>query len=66
VWIIDPVDGTREYGEAREDWAVHVGLAIDGVAESARSAAPAGQCGTAERPASRHTRSRQNCRCAWW
>jgi 3'(2'), 5'-bisphosphate nucleotidase len=32
VWIIDPVDGTREYGEARADWAVHVGLAIDGVA----------------------------------
>jgi 3'(2'), 5'-bisphosphate nucleotidase len=31
VWIIDPVDGTREYGEARADWAVHVGLAIDGV-----------------------------------
>ncbi|PLK26183.1 3'(2'),5'-bisphosphate nucleotidase CysQ [Novosphingobium sp. TH158] len=30
VWIIDPVDGTREYGEARTDWAVHVGLAIDG------------------------------------
>ncbi len=32
VWIIDPVDGTREYGEERADWAVHVGLAIDGVA----------------------------------
>jgi len=31
VWIIDPVDGTREYGENRTDWAVHVGLAIDGV-----------------------------------
>jgi 3'(2'), 5'-bisphosphate nucleotidase len=30
VWIIDPVDGTREYSEGREDWAVHVGLAIDG------------------------------------
>jgi 3'(2'), 5'-bisphosphate nucleotidase len=28
VWIIDPVDGTREYGEGRIDWAVHVGLAI--------------------------------------
>ena len=31
VWIIDPVDGTREFGEARADWAVHVALAIDGV-----------------------------------
>lgn len=30
VWIVDPVDGTREYGEARDDWAVHVALAIDG------------------------------------
>jgi 3'(2'), 5'-bisphosphate nucleotidase len=32
VWIIDPLDGTREYGEGRTDWAVHVALAIDGVA----------------------------------
>jgi 3'(2'), 5'-bisphosphate nucleotidase len=31
VWIIDPVDGTREYGEARTDWAVHVAMAVDGV-----------------------------------
>nr|WP_301287230.1 3'(2'),5'-bisphosphate nucleotidase CysQ [Sphingobium sp. OAS761] len=30
VWIIDPVDGTREYGEERTDWAVHVALAVDG------------------------------------
>ena len=30
VWIVDPVDGTREYGEGRTDWAVHVGLAVDG------------------------------------
>ena len=30
TWIIDPVDGTAEYGEDRDDWAVHVGLAIDG------------------------------------
>ncbi len=27
VWIIDPLDGTREYTEAgRSDWAVHVAL----------------------------------------
>ena len=31
VWIVDPVDGTREYGEGRTDWAVHVALAIEGV-----------------------------------
>ena len=30
VWIIDPVDGTREYGEERADWAVHVALCIGG------------------------------------
>ena len=27
VWIVDPLDGTREYGEfPRDDWAVHVAL----------------------------------------
>lgn len=31
VWIIDPVDGTREYSEPpRDDWAVHVALWEDG------------------------------------
>jgi 3'(2'), 5'-bisphosphate nucleotidase len=30
VWIVDPVDGTREYGEERSDWAVHVGMAVNG------------------------------------
>lgn len=40
VWIIDPVDGTREYGEERTDWAVHVGLAIDGVATIGAVALP--------------------------
>ncbi|WP_174297441.1 3'(2'),5'-bisphosphate nucleotidase CysQ [Sphingomonas bacterium] len=41
VWIVDPVDGTREYGEGRLDWAVHVGLAIDGVATIGAVALPA-------------------------
>jgi 3'(2'), 5'-bisphosphate nucleotidase len=40
VWIVDPVDGTREYGEERWDWAVHVGLAIDGVATVGAVALP--------------------------
>ena len=40
VWIIDPVDGTREYGEARADWAVHVGLVEDGVATIGAVALP--------------------------
>jgi 3'(2'), 5'-bisphosphate nucleotidase len=30
VWIVDPLDGTREYVDGRDDWAVHVALAIDG------------------------------------
>ncbi|OHV30217.1 3'(2'),5'-bisphosphate nucleotidase CysQ [Pseudofrankia sp. EUN1h] len=31
VWIVDPLDGTREYGEPpRDDWAVHVALAVHG------------------------------------
>lgn len=40
VWIVDPVDGTREYGEQRSDWAVHVGLAVDGVATIGAVALP--------------------------
>jgi 3'(2'), 5'-bisphosphate nucleotidase len=31
VWIVDPLDGTREYGEeGRSDFAVHVALTIGG------------------------------------
>ncbi len=31
VWIVDPLDGTREYSEPpRDDWAVHVALWADG------------------------------------
>ena len=29
VWIVDPLDGTREFGEpGRADWAVHVALVV--------------------------------------
>ncbi|MET0146003.1 MAG: inositol monophosphatase family protein [Ilumatobacteraceae bacterium] len=32
VWIVDPLDGTREFGEdGRVDWAVHVALVVGGV-----------------------------------
>jgi 3'(2'), 5'-bisphosphate nucleotidase len=31
VWVVDPLDGTREYSEGRDDFAVHVGLVIDGL-----------------------------------
>jgi 3'(2'), 5'-bisphosphate nucleotidase len=40
VWIVDPLDGTREYGEARTDWAVHVALTIDGRPEIGAVALP--------------------------
>ncbi|MCU1584121.1 MAG: 3(2),5-bisphosphate nucleotidase CysQ [Microbacteriaceae bacterium] len=30
VWIIDPLDGTREFSDGRDDWAVHVALWEDG------------------------------------
>ncbi|SEF17106.1 3'(2'),5'-bisphosphate nucleotidase CysQ [Jiangella alba] len=30
VWIVDPLDGTREFGDGRDDWAVHVALWQDG------------------------------------
>ncbi|MGP8026306.1 MAG: 3'(2'),5'-bisphosphate nucleotidase CysQ [Acidocella sp.] len=40
VWIVDPLDGTREYGERRTDWAVHVALAIDGKPEVGAVALP--------------------------
>ncbi len=41
VWIIDPVDGTREYSEGRSDWAVHVALAVDGAPVIGAVALPA-------------------------
>jgi 3'(2'), 5'-bisphosphate nucleotidase len=41
VWIIDPLDGTREFCEGRTDWAVHVALAINGEALVGAVALPA-------------------------
>ncbi len=58
VWIVDPVDGTREYGEARSDWAVHVGLAIDGEATIGAVALPGLENGVtlrSDRPAASST-----------
>jgi 3'(2'), 5'-bisphosphate nucleotidase len=40
VWIVDPLDGTREFGERRTDWAVHIALAIDGIATVGAVALP--------------------------
>jgi 3'(2'), 5'-bisphosphate nucleotidase len=42
VWIVDPLDGTREYREpGRRDWAVHVALWEDGELTAAAVALPA-------------------------
>jgi len=40
VWIIDPLDGTREYREGRDDWAVHVALIARGEVIAAAVAQP--------------------------
>lgn len=31
VWIIDPLDGTKEFATGRQDWAVHIALVENGV-----------------------------------
>ena len=42
VWIIDPLDGTREFGEPpRDDWAVHVALLEEGELKAGAVALPA-------------------------
>jgi 3'(2'), 5'-bisphosphate nucleotidase len=42
VWIVDPLDGTREFGEpGREDWAVHIALVEEGSLTAGVVALPA-------------------------
>jgi 3'(2'), 5'-bisphosphate nucleotidase len=42
VWIVDPLDGTREFSEPpRDDWAVHVALWEDGDLTAGAVAQPA-------------------------
>ena len=42
VWIVDPLDGTREFGEVgRSDWAVHVCLSLRGAVPVGAVALPA-------------------------
>jgi 3'(2'), 5'-bisphosphate nucleotidase len=44
VWVVDPLDGTREFCEpGRDDWAVHVALVIDRTPVAAAVALPAQQ-----------------------
>jgi 3'(2'), 5'-bisphosphate nucleotidase len=42
LWIIDPLDGTREFRQpGRNDWAVHVAMAVGGIAVVGAVALPA-------------------------
>lgn len=41
VWIIDPLDGTREFAEGRDDFAVHVALWESGYVSAGAVALPA-------------------------
>jgi 3'(2'), 5'-bisphosphate nucleotidase len=53
VWIVDPLDGTREFGEpGRTDWAVHVALWEHGTLTAGAVALPAqgGVLSTADPP----------------
>jgi 3'(2'), 5'-bisphosphate nucleotidase len=66
VWIVDPLDGTREFGEpGRTDWAVHVALwesgallAPGGTTLPALPPAAAGPSPPAVRPGCRTARIR--------
>jgi 3'(2'), 5'-bisphosphate nucleotidase len=50
VWVIDPLDGTREYRERRNDWAVHVALVTDGTPVAGALALPGFGCTIATFP----------------
>ncbi len=42
AWIVDPLDGTREFGEpGRTDWAVHVAFVVEKAVQAAAVALPA-------------------------
>lgn len=55
VWIVDPLDGTREFGQpGRTDWAVHVALWADGDLVAGAVALPAlGEVHATDAPPSR-------------
>jgi 3'(2'), 5'-bisphosphate nucleotidase len=40
IWIVDPLDGTREFSEGRADFAVHVALVENGVPVAGAVALP--------------------------
>ncbi|MGN6302623.1 MAG: 3'(2'),5'-bisphosphate nucleotidase CysQ [Angustibacter sp.] len=66
VWIVDPLDGTREYGEVpRDDWAVHVALWERGALVAGAVALPArGVTYATDAPAARPTGTPERIRLA--
>lgn len=61
VWIVDPLDGTREFAEpARVDWAIHIGLAVNGVPQAGAVSLPAlGEVWSTEIPPARENPAKQ-------
>lgn len=41
LWVVDPIDGTRDYVRGRDGWAVSVALVVDGTVRIGVLAAPA-------------------------
>ena len=75
VWIVDPLDGTREFGDpGRTDWAVHVALwaraAAAGTGDliAGAVALPAQDrvLSTVADPAAQADGERSTAPCAWW
>ena len=65
VWIVDPLDGTREFSElGRDDWAVHVALWQSGELVAGAVALPA-QKATLATPTSPHHRRHRRHRGLW-
>lgn len=65
VWIIDPLDGTREFAEGRDDWAVHVALWSDGDLVAGAVALPAlGRTAATDEPSTIPSRTSERPRIA--
>lgn len=41
AWIVDPLDGSSDFGRGSADWAVHVALTVNGVGTAAAVSLPA-------------------------
>ncbi len=41
VWVVDPVDGTREFVDVIPEWCISVGLVVEGVATAGGTCNPA-------------------------